>query len=292
MKNASQVKVVVRLPNWIGDALMSYPLLIGLQRSGVNFVCVGHPWAKELFAATEFDVVSSSEVKSVKWAYKFYKKNKFDFAISCPKTLSSILPMKLAGIKTIGYHGFSSTRLSYNDSLHTVENYFELGKSFFDPKLTLEQINDTVPVGKQEENQAKLIIEKQKHPYVVICPYATNLHKGKNKEWPNWKEFCEKYTAYSIIAMVSPNDLNRCKIEYPNIPCVSANIPVTGQVMKQAKFVLANDSGAMHIASFFGANVIGLFGATEIQKTRPWFGTYYTAKDGGFISLNDLISLL
>ena len=51
--------------------------------------------------------------------------------------------------------------------------------------------------------------------------------------------------------------------------------------MKQAKFVLANDSGAMHI-SCFGANVIGLFGPTEIQKTRPWFGTYYTAKDGGY----------
>ena len=34
-------KLVVRLPNWIGDTLMTYPMLLALQNRGVDFICVG-----------------------------------------------------------------------------------------------------------------------------------------------------------------------------------------------------------------------------------------------------------
>ena len=62
--------------------------------------------------------------------------------------------------------------------------------------------------------------------------------------------------------------------------------------MREAKFVLANDSGAMHLASFFGANVIGLFGATEINKTRPWYGGYKVGDGNKFISVSQLLEEL
>ena len=60
--------------------------------------------------------------------------------------------------------------------------------------------------------------------------------------------------------------------------------------MKHAKYVLANDSGAMHIAAFFGANVVGLFGATEINKTRPWYGKYLIGKKNSFIPIDELMN--
>ena len=59
--------------------------------------------------------------------------------------------------------------------------------------------------------------------------------------------------------------------------------------MLKANFVLANDSGAMHLASFFGGKVIGLFGATEIAKTRPWYGAYKTGEKNSFITVKDLL---
>ena len=64
---------------------------------------------------------------------------------------------------------------------------------------------------------------------------------------------------------------------------------MSAYVMREAKLVLANDSGAMHLASFFGANVIGLFGATEINKTKPWYGSYKVGADNEFISVLDLL---
>jgi ADP-heptose:LPS heptosyltransferase len=62
--------------------------------------------------------------------------------------------------------------------------------------------------------------------------------------------------------------------------------------MTKAKYVLANDSGAMHLASFFGANVIGLFGITDIGKTRPWYGRYIVGNNNNFIDLNILVNYL
>jgi len=54
--------------------------------------------------------------------------------------------------------------------------------------------------------------------------------------------------------------------------------------------VLANDSGAMHLASFFGANVLGLFGVTNIEKTRPWYGDYLIGATGNFPGVGDVIA--
>uniref|UniRef100_A0A6C0EI74 Glycosyltransferase n=1 Tax=viral metagenome TaxID=1070528 RepID=A0A6C0EI74_9ZZZZ len=62
--------------------------------------------------------------------------------------------------------------------------------------------------------------------------------------------------------------------------------------MTKAKYVLANDSGAMHLASFFGANVIGLFGITDIDKTRPWYGKYIVGNNGYFPEIKSIIQLL
>uniref|UniRef100_A0A6C0EKB4 Uncharacterized protein n=1 Tax=viral metagenome TaxID=1070528 RepID=A0A6C0EKB4_9ZZZZ len=35
-------RVIIRLPNHIGDTLMTYPLLLGLQKSNIDFICIGH----------------------------------------------------------------------------------------------------------------------------------------------------------------------------------------------------------------------------------------------------------
>lgn len=285
-------QLIVRLPNWIGDTLMVYPMLLALQKSKVDFVCLGHPWVKELFAGTSINFVASKEVKKIKWCYQFYKKNNFKYAILCTNTLSSAIPMRLAGLKPFTYHPLSSNKLKYDDSLHTVENYFALAHSFISKDLRLSELVDKIPVDqKNKELTESIIKEKIKSDYIVICPYATNLHKGKNKEWPYWKEFCQKFKSdLKIVSLVSNSDYDRCKKDFPGILVMSEGLSLTGSLMKHAKYVLANDSGAMHIAAFFGANVVGLFGATEINKTRPWYGKYLIGEKNGFIQIDELMN--
>ena len=286
-------KLIVRLPNWIGDTLMTYPMLLALQNSGVDFICLGHPWAKALFSGTDLNIVTSAEIKSLKWSYSFYREHNFDFGILCPKTLSSVAPMRLAGIYTFGYHFLSRKILAYNDELHTVENYFDLAKRYLKEDLDASSFDSFIPIDQKSIALGQNILEERiKEEYIVICPYATNLHKGRNKEWPFWNEFCVKYTEKKIVAVVSESDYERCCNDFPEILVLSSTLVVSAYVMREAKFVLANDSGAMHLASFFGAKVIGLFGATEINKTRPWYGSFEVGADNKFISVQNLLDTL
>ena len=292
-KHIQGAKLIVRLPNWIGDTLMTYPMLLALQNSGVDFICLGHPWAKALFSATDLNIVTSAEIKNLKWSYSFYREHNFDFGLLCPKTLSSVAPMRLAGIYTVGYHFLSRRSLAYNDELHTVENYFDLAKGYLKEDLDVSSFDSFIPIDEKSMALGQNILEEKiKEDYIVICPYATNLHKGRNKEWPFWKEFCVKYTDKKIVAVVSESDYERCCNDFPEILVLSSTLAVSAYVMREAKFVLANDSGAMHLASFFGAKVIGLFGATEINKTRPWYGSFEVGADNKFISVQNLLDTL
>ena len=293
MNNLSQAdKLLVRLPNWIGDALMAYPMLLALEKFKFNVVCVGHPWAEVLFEAIGFDVVSSHKIKKTRWLYNFCKDGDFDKAIVCPKTFSATFPIRLSGISTAGYHFLSDYRITYRKSVHTVENYFDLAKHFLPREVSAKDFTDKVPLAKSKLDSARQIIDGVIGlDYIVICPYATNLHKGQNKEWPFWREFCKRINDFKVVALVAPQDLNRCKNEFPeSVLVLSEDLPIAGAVMREAKMVLANDSGAMHLASFFGANVLGLFGVTNIEKTRPWDGDYLIGATGNFPGVGDVIA--
>ncbi len=287
-----KVNLAVRLPNWIGDALMTFPLLKALEKEGIDFTCIGHPWAKDLFSGENFKIIVSADVKKVKWAFRTYREHKFNYGIACPNTFSATLPMRLSGLKTIGYHWLSGIGPKYENTLHTVENYFELGYPFLDEIRSASSIEDKINIHPTVSAEGSRIIKEMGTKYIVVCPYASNLHKGENKEWPYWSSFCKEFSKYKIVALVSQADEERCKIEFPHIMVMSSKLSVTAAIMKKAQYVIANDSGAMHLASFYGAPIIGLFGVTEIQKTRPWYGRYLIGKNQEFISPEELMMVL
>ncbi|MEW5895708.1 MAG: glycosyltransferase family 9 protein [Candidatus Omnitrophota bacterium] len=59
------------------------------------------------------------------------------------------------------------------------------------------------------------------------------------------------------------------------------SFPQTGIIMRLAKIVIANDSSAMHLASYLGVPLIALYGPTNPVKSGPW-GNW-----SGFIQHNE-----
>ena len=171
-----------------------------------------------------------------------------------------------------------------------VEDYFNICKKFINNDIKLSDLHEKIPLHSKCKEKGDIILSKINKEFVVICPYATNLHKKQNKEWPYWIEFCNIYKKYEIIILVSSNDFKRCKKDFKNNKIFSEDLQTTAYIMKKDKHVLTNDSGAMHLASFFGANVIGLFGITDIKKTRPWYGKYLCGENGNFVNCIELIN--
>jgi ADP-heptose:LPS heptosyltransferase len=158
-EDRQKVKLAVRLPNWIGDALMSFPMLKALEQSGIDFTCIGHPWAQDLFSGMNFKIIAHPDVKKIKWAYRIYKENKFNHGIVCPSTFSATLPMRMARLKTVGYHGLSGFRPKYDDTLHTVENYFELARPFIEAESSISAFEDKIDVDPESEAESETIIK-------------------------------------------------------------------------------------------------------------------------------------
>jgi heptosyltransferase-2 len=292
-RQSSQTKLAVRLPNWIGDALMAHPLLEALAEAKVDFTCFGKDWVSQIFSGTDFQFVADARVENKLWLKSQYQRGGFTHVILCPNSFSAILPAALAQVKTTGYHFLCSDRVVFKGGVHRVENYFDLGRSFFGAEWKVEERSQFIPIDATRVHQANEILDNFKESrFTVVCPYATNLHKGRNKEWPFWKELLQKLSKNKIIALVAPEDEIRCKEDFPTATVLSVPLALAAIIMKRADAVITNDSGAMHLASFFGANVVGLFGVTDVYETRPWFGNYIMGEGGSWSTLDCLLDYL
>ena len=282
-------RVAVRLPNWLGDTLMAFPLLRALSNAGVDFTCFGHPWAADIFAATGFDVVADARVRKKMWLARRYRQGRFTDVLLCPHSWSAVLPALLAGVATSGYHPLCKTRVAKRKSGHRVQQYFELGRSIIGDAPQPDRSDDFIPLSAASEREAeRLLAGVTTGPFVVVCPYAANLHKGMDKEWPHWRRFIHGAENVTLLGLVAPEDKPRFEQEYPDTAVMTAKLSVTAAIMRRAAHVITNDSGAMHLASFFGAKVVGLLGITDHSLTHPWFGSYLSGADAPWVSLEVL----
>ncbi len=272
---------------------MTYPLLLRLSNAGVDFTCFGHPAAQAIFSATNFSVVGDSRIRDAFWLARRYRDEGFSRAILCPSSLSALLPTKIARLPSIGHHFLCSHRIPISSNMHRVEQYCDLGRSFIEDVNTLKAEDGFIPVDPESQYIAKnLVKDVLDEPFIVVCPYAANLHKGQNKEWPYWNDFIESYEGRAILGVVAKGDKARFQKEYPGKPVIAADLPITAAVMRLADCVLTNDSGAMHLASFFGAPVLGLFGVTDANETRPWYGNYLTSHEAEWVRVEEVVTYL
>ena len=285
----TQEKLAVRLPNWLGDTLMAYPLLNGLNQAGVDFTCFGHPWAGDIFGATGFSIVADERIRDKRWLAHQYRQGGFSRALLCPSSWSAWIPAALAGLPSTGHHPLSSPRIRKDPDAHRVEHYFELGRVAMGGAAKPNRTSGFIPLDSRSMDQVDALLSGLvEAPFVVVCPYATNLHKGMDKEWPHWREFINGYTDKPLLGLVAPEDKARFAKDYPTTAVISTRLSETAAIMCRADHVITNDSGAMHLASFFGASVVGLLGVTNHRETQPWFGTSLSGTGQPWARLDDL----
>ncbi len=113
MSTARSSMSLIIAPQWIGDAVMTEPLLRRLAARGER-LCVGAvPWVAPVYRAMphvaeviEFPFVHGSLQLRARRAVARQLHGRFDTAYVCPNSLKSALLPLLAGIpKRIGYLG-------------------------------------------------------------------------------------------------------------------------------------------------------------------------------------------
>ena len=253
---------------------MALPALDLLSDRGFALTLVGRPWARDLFSAYPWKVLSfpGSRIQAL-------RDTNVHAGLLLTNSFSTALEFRLAGISATGYARDARSWLlrkpiTVNASDHMVEYYYRLAR-------VLVGTSPDVPSALQlrigepalQRAQQLLAADGVGPKYVVLCPVAIGFHHGRVKAWDGFTRLCNELLAGGtpVIAMPGPGETAAVRNALPGaILLPESDVATFAAVLLRANLVIANDSGPGHLAAAVGARLISVFGVTEPEKTRPW----------------------
>lgn len=277
-------RLIVRLPNYLGDTCMTLPALDLLARGGFEISLAGRPWARPLFSGRSWPVF---ELGTPWWArvraLRQWRNGQTDArGLLFANSLSSALEMRCAGVQPMGYATDARAWLLAPAvplprplaGVHMVEYYYALAARLVAqvPPLPAEL---ALPVSPDATLRARSLLAAAgvTGPYVMLCPLAAGLHRGRMKVWNGFGRLCDRLIARGVrvVACPGPGERDAMMRAVPRaIVLPQSGVDVFAALLQQSALVVANDSGPGHLAAAVGAPLVSVFGVTEPQRTRPW----------------------
>lgn len=294
-------RTLIIAPHWIGDAVMSQPLLDALKQinptQSIAVLCT--PWVAPIYRACS-EVTEIIEVDfqhgALQWGLRRLvaqqiKAKQFDQVFVLPNSLKSAFIPWLAGIPVrIGYRG----ELRFGLINHTLTNPSRQARTpMVEHYVRLLKATETSLPSSSPSLQPKLSITDQaiervkvrleglgNKPFYVFAPGA---EYGPAKRWPS-SHFAELATKIlhadanaQIIILGSKADhvlgqaiQDQSKaMERIHNWCGVINLEEAMAVIVQSTQVISNDSGLMHIAAALSVPQIALFGSSNPKHTPP-----------------------
>ncbi|HEY0823099.1 MAG TPA: lipopolysaccharide heptosyltransferase II [Ramlibacter sp.] len=271
---------LVIAPQWIGDAVMTEPLLRRLRARGERLTVGALPWVAPVYRAMpQVDEVIEFPFRHGGLQFKARRglgkelQGRFDTAYVLPNSLKSALLPFLASIpRRVGYLGEARVGLlthrlkNPKDRPPMVAFYSALsGEGGIEqdrPRLEL-------PVARVDEVLRAQGLERG--GYVVMAPGA---EYGPAKRWPHFGGLAALLDE-PVVLLGSAKEAEICEAIRAQAPQRCRNL--AGQtslldafaLIAGAGSVVSNDSGLMHVAAAFGAPQVALFGSSSPLHTPP-----------------------
>jgi heptosyltransferase-2 len=289
------MKILIRVPNWIGDSILARPAIetIAASFSDAEIWLSAAEWVRDVFSSDSVitgivPLPPRNDIRSFRAAARRIKSQGFDTGILLTNSFGSALLFYIAGIpQRWGYASdgralllTKAVRNTNNDApRHQVHTYLDLvsglGLKTKPPTLRL-----TVPEEKKEE--ARALLEKlgagPDQPLLVLSPGAAY---GPAKRWPA-SRFAElaslfqrrKNAAVVLIGSSAETDVS-AEISSTLDPkpmdlTGKTSLPQLMAVVSLARLFVSNDSGPMHLANALRVPVVGIFGPTDPSVTGPF----------------------
>jgi len=263
---------------------MALPTLDLLALGGYRITLVGRPWAAELFAAYPWTVIGLRkgwrESIGVLRALRRAAVEPPD-GLLLTNSFSSALEFRLAGLRPVGYATDARRLLlqwaiplsAATRRLHMVDYYFALGRSF----LKLPAGAAPVPAlrisdGARERARSALARAGSAGAYIVLCPVAVGLHHGQVKCWDGFGRLARELVlaGREVVVCPGPGERDAARLACPDARLIDGmDVEAFGALLAGSLLVVANDSGAGHLAAACGARLLGVFGVTNPTRTRP-----------------------
>lgn len=289
--------IVVRAPNWLGDAVMALPTFAALRERypGARIAAAARAHLADVFAACpaidEVILVPRGALALARHAWGL-RARRFDLGVLLTNSFATAAWLRLAGARErVGYardgRGFLLTRAVAPTpeilAAHQAEYYFALlGECGINGPLARPRLAPTQEA--QKEAAAWLAAQGLTgRRYAVIAPCSAF---GPVKDWPP-----ERYGAVALTlardhgleALVTGTPDQRETIA--RVAAAGAGLPPSGPQVRPAagavslrglfaliagaSVFVGGDSGAAHAAAALGTPTVVIFGITEPSRTRP-----------------------
>ncbi len=289
--------IVIRCPNWIGDAVMATPIF-GQMRTlfpHAKVTALAHEPIAQLLEGIEgideFLVFSRRDGKKLteqKRVARTLKERNIDLGILLTRSFSSAWMLWRGRVRW--RVGFSDhfRRLLLNipvslpkEELHDVMLYEKLLHPF---GAVEKQMELSLVIRQEEQEKMRLLLsslgKKPEEKLIVINPGAAY---GSAKCWP--KEsfrsvaqelqrtgfFCVFVGDEKSVPMINEIIQNENASENNLISLAGkTSLRELMAILSLADCVLSNDSGPMHIAAALKRPLVAIFGSTNPARTGPW----------------------
>ena len=297
---------MIRVPNWVGDAVMALPALRELRRifSEANITLVARPWVAGLFDGEGladdlipvpdgggFSQAASTFVRQARQL----RRGRFDLAVLLQNAFGAALLARLAGVKTIA--GYPTDRRgalldlaipfepNYKSN-HQVRYYLNIAAELEramtgETHVEIESAQPTLQISEVQREHARSMLRDsgiaRAVPILALSPGATN---SRAKRWlverfaATADRFAEQ-KGFQTIIVGAPGDLEvadevaRRMCSRPVVLAGRTSIAELKALLACCSLVVSNDNGTAHIAGALRVPTVVVFGPTEHFSTRP-----------------------
>ena len=287
------INSLIIAPQWIGDAVMTEPLMRRLHARGERLTVGALPWVAPVYRAMS----SVAEVVEFPFSHgglQFAARRKiaadfskraqpFDAAYVLPNSLKSALLPLFAGIpKRIGYMGesrvgFLTHRLKNPTNKPPMVAFYSALSGEEHPKTGYQADVPKLVLNDAEVQSTLTALGLQRGHYVVFSPGA---EFGSAKRWPaqHFVDLALKLNV-PVVLLGSGKEFELCEAIAASVnaqtpeKCLNlagkTSLAGAFAVIFAAKSVVSNDSGLMHVAAALGVPQVAIFGSSSPLHTPP-----------------------
>ena len=296
---ASSERIVVRPPNWLGDAVLALPALAALRAGFPEAeLTVAAPAAVAAIFREDTDVAPDHVLQlpdSRAGVTAALKGGRFTVAVLLPNSFRSAWQCWRAGIP--GRWGFATAgrsplltrrirRPPRTPVLHQADYYRALVTGFGLP-ADADRLPRLHPSHASLARADALLAERRIAPNAPLVGLAPGAAYGQAKQWPpeRMAELAARLVkdagatcvllgaAYDRLASRAIESWLRAQAPDAADRVVDlvgrTSLGALVGVAARTRVVVSNDSGAMHLAAAVGRPVVALFGPTDERATRP-----------------------
>jgi heptosyltransferase-2 len=280
----AQGVLLVRLCNWVGEAVLSLPALRRLAAAGYELHLYGKAWAPALFEGTGWPVSVRSTSLNASAEHLRTLRRRLNSSAPPPALLmtnsfSSALETRLGGFSPSGYasegRGWLLRRAYRKPSFtHAAHSYWHLAGCFLGMNEPFPATLGWTPSDAQRARAQALLTQHgvALGSFVMLCPFSGPDDRENQKVWPGFAEVAKALRAAGLAVVLCPGPgeepaaaaLDSTAICLPNV-----DLGVYGALFQLARSVVANDTGPGHLAAAGGARLISIYGPHSPAAWTP-----------------------